>query len=72
MSSHQTKKRRFGDIAVHKGYCTRNDVRTTLKIQRDEAGRGDPRRLTGLIMVQHGIISTGQLIDILRDYEKSD
>ena len=72
MCSHERKKPRFGEIAVQKGYCTQDDIHATLRIQKEEAGRGDPRRLTGLILVQHGFISTGQLIDILRDYERPD
>ena len=60
----------IGEIAVRKGYCTADQVDEALRIQRKLARGGRPRRLTGILMVEHGIISTGQLIDILRAYQQ--
>ncbi len=62
----------FGQIAVGKGYCTPDQVDEALRIQRAIERQGRPRPLTGILMVQHGIISTGQLIDIIRAYEDDD
>ena len=60
----------IGQIAVEKGYCTEEQVEEALDIQRQEEARGRPRPLTGIVMVRHGIISTGELIDVLRAYEQ--
>ena len=60
----------FGQIAVRKGYCTDEQVDEALRIQHKREAGGRPRPLTGIIMVEHGIISTGQLIDILKAYQQ--
>lgn len=62
----------FGQMAVRKGYCTDEEVEEALAIQKKRAARGRPRPLTGIVMVQHGIISTGQLIDLLKAYEDEE
>ena len=61
---------RFGEMAVRKGYCTREQVREALREQRRLGARGRPRPLTGILMVRNGFISTGQLIDLLRTYQQ--
>ena len=63
-------KKRFGDYAVESGYCSRDDVDRVVEIQRDLAERGHPRMLIGLVMVRYGIITNGQLIDVLKTLEK--
>jgi hypothetical protein len=59
----------FGEMAVRKGYCTREEVEEALRVQRKLGERGRPRPLIGIILVQHGFITTGQLIDVLRTYQ---
>ena len=59
----------IGQIAVQKGYCTPEQVDEALRIQAELAAGGRPRPLTGILMVRHGILSTGQLIDILKAYQ---
>jgi len=59
----------FGALAVAKGFCTRAEVDEALDIQRRQTALGRPKPLTGIVMVQNGFISTGELIDILRSYE---
>ena len=71
-SDDKPARRRIGQMAVDKGYCTDQQVDEALRIQRKRARDGRPRQLTGIIMVQHGIISTGQLIDVLRAYEDEE
>ena len=61
----------FGELAVRKGYCSTEEVEETLHIQRKLASRGRPKPLTGIIMVQNGFISTGELIDVLRAYQEA-
>jgi len=70
MASKREKERiPFGELAARKGYCTREQVEEALRIQRRLEAGGRPRPLLGIVMVQNGIISTGQLIDVLRAYE---
>ena len=59
----------FGEMAIRKGYCTADEVAEALRVQRKLGRRGRPRPLTGIIMVKHGFITTGQLIDVLRTYQ---
>ena len=59
-----------GSIAIAKGYCTAKEVEQALSVQRrlEEDGKG--RVLLGIILVEQGIISTSELIEILREYEQ--
>jgi hypothetical protein len=68
-SKGKSPKLPFGELAVRKGYCTPKQVEEALRLQRQVEAKGRPRPLTGIIMVQNGFISTGQLIDILRAYQ---
>ena len=72
MEAKRARRRRFGELAVAKGYCTPQDVETALRIQRRLAAGGRPKPLTGILMVQHGIISTGQLIDVIRAFQEAE
>jgi UDP-glucose 4-epimerase len=63
---------RFGDLAVRLGFVTRDDVdRVVVEQQRlEHSGRG--RKMMGLCMVEMGLLSTTQLVEVLRHYEKGD
>ena len=63
---------RFGDLAVKLGFVTRDDVNRVLQEQEKLEGEGRGRKMMGLCMVQMGILSTTQLVEILRHYEKGD
>ncbi len=63
---------RFGDLAVKMGYVTRDDVNRVLQEQEKLENEGRGRKMMGLCMVQMGILSTTQLVEILRHYEKGD
>ncbi|NQT50985.1 hypothetical protein HQ576_02985 [bacterium] len=65
-SAEHVEKVPFGELAVRKGYCTPDDVAAAVEAQRQLGARGRPRPLLGIILVQRGSISTGQLIDLLR------
>lgn len=69
MAGHKTQRPRFGEIAVAKGFCALKDVDQALKIQREQDRRGERHRLLGIIMIEEGILSTAQLIEILKDFE---
>jgi len=60
----------FGSIAIAKGYCTAPEVEQALAVQRKLEAEGQGRVLLGIILVEQGIVSTTELIEILRDYEK--
>jgi len=62
-------KARLGELAVQKGYCTPQQVDKALRIQREQKAAGRRPMLSGIILVQNGIISTEQLIDMLQDYD---
>jgi len=72
MPSQEKKKKgklkKFGEIAVEKGYVTEEDVAAALALQQELAGEGK-QELIGIIMLQQGMITNEQLIDILRYYD---
>ena len=71
MPSSKSKARPlFGQLAVARGYCATKDVDRALKIQREQDLRGEKHRLIGIILISEGILSTTQLIEMLKDYEK--
>ena len=62
--------KKFGEIAVEKGYATPDDVNNALEIQNGLRIQGK-NELIGMIMLANDIITNEQLIDILRYYETS-
>ncbi len=60
---------RFGEVAVARGYCTARDVTRALKIQADQDRLGGKHPPAGIIMISEGILSTTQLIEILKQYD---
>ena len=67
--SHAHKPRpKFGEYAISKGFCTLKDVDQALRIQREQDQQGERHRLLGIIMIAEGLLSTAQLIEILKDY----
>ena len=61
-----TKK--FGEIAVEKGYATVENVNTALAYQRSLKKKGE-HELIGIIMLKHDMLTNEQLIDILQYYD---
>lgn len=59
----------FGQVAVKMGFCTQEDVRKALEVQRSLSLDGKEHRLIGLILLEAGALSTTQLIQILKYYE---
>jgi len=59
----------FGQVAVRMGFVTDSQVEAALEIQRSLKIAGKPRRLLGMIMLETGLISSEQLIAILKYYE---
>lgn len=63
-----TSKKLLGEIAVHKGYCTKHDVAKALDIQKCLAATGRTKML-GLILLEQAMIDNAQFIDLLRELD---
>ena len=59
----------FGDIAVRLGHVSEEDVARALERQTGEADVGHAHKLLGMHMLELGLLSTSQLIEILKYYE---
>ena len=57
--------RRFGSIAVHKGYVTGDQVKLALTEQVDDNLEGREHRLLGSILFDHGWITEQQIEQII-------
>ena len=64
----QKKLKKFGEIAVEKGYVTSEDVQKALAYQRSIRKKGE-NELIGIIMLKHEMLTNEQLIDILQYYD---
>ena len=65
----ETSAHLFGSVAVKLGFVTPGDVTRALELQRDEVLAGKPHRLLGLLLLDAGMLTNAQLIEILRHYE---
>ncbi|MFQ5654767.1 MAG: UDP-glucose 4-epimerase GalE [Planctomycetota bacterium] len=59
----------FGDIAIRLGFVTDADVTRALERQQEEMEQGHQHKLIGMHMLEMGLLSTSQLIEILKYYE---
>ena len=69
----ETRKRRltekrilFGQLAIKLGYVDKEQVEEALEIQKKMDERGEKHMLLGMIMLQKTMISTEQLISLLK------
>lgn len=60
----------FGVIAQRKQYVSLEDVERALAVQRDLGDQGQRHKLLGIIMLELGMLSSTQLLDILQEMEK--
>ncbi len=69
--THDAKEARklFGEMAVHKGYCSRKDVEKALEIQNELTETGQTPKMLGLIMLQEAMIDNSQFIDLLKELD---
>jgi len=61
----------FGQVAVNLGFCTPQDVKKALAVQKELAAAGEPHKLVGMILLERGVISTTQLIQVLKYCDRS-
>lgn len=66
----QTARKLFGEMALEKGYCTKNDVDKALQIQSALEKDGEGRKMLGLIMLEETMIDNAQFIEILMELDK--
>lgn len=58
----------FGQITIRLGFATSAQVQAALEVQDSLRKAGRPR-LIGMIMLEMGMISSEQLIEVLKFYE---
>jgi hypothetical protein len=56
----------FGDIAVKKGYVSKEQVAKALEIQRKEAMEGAGHRLIGVVLFDMGLMTESQILEVLK------
>ena len=56
----------FGEMAVRLGYCTGKDVRDALNQQQELSSGDEEQKRIGAIMLEDGILTSEQVISILR------
>ena len=64
-----SKDVRFGDLALEKGYVTREQLAETLENQKAMAGMG-VRQPLGEVMAAKGYITREQLVELLREQQR--
>ena len=57
--------KRFGTIAVDKGYINENQLVKAMRIQAKENVKEDKHRLLGQIFVENGLLTNAQVDEIL-------
>jgi hypothetical protein len=58
-------EKRFGFIAIQKGYITPNDLIEALSVQVEEEAKKGSHRLIGEILVSQGKMTDAQVEDVL-------
>ncbi|MEE8142779.1 MAG: UDP-glucose 4-epimerase GalE [Planctomycetota bacterium] len=66
--SHTTQL--FGDIAIRLGFLNEADVVKALERQTQEMEQGTQHKLIGMHLLEMGLLSTSQLIEVLKYYEE--
>ncbi len=61
----------FGAYAIRKGYATRREVQEGLATMDEMERKGHPRPLLGVVLLQRGVLTTDQMIEILREMEQA-
>ena len=66
------KVEQFGQIAKRMGFVAEPQIEAALEVQDAMTKAGKNRKLMGMIMLETGMISSEQLIDILKHYNTRD
>jgi K+ transporter len=62
-------REKFGRVAIRLGFVNEAQVKEALDIQRKMDDSGQPHKLIGLIMLEQGMLSNAQLIEMLKYFE---
>ena len=62
-------KKRFGDIALEKGYITEKQLADALDLQKSNRQVGVDNRLIGSILYRQGIMGIWEVIEVLQCLE---
>lgn len=60
----------FGAYAIRKGYATHREVQEGIAAMTEAERQGKPRPLLGVVLLQMGVLTTDQMIEILREMEQ--
>ncbi len=72
MTMEQLKKR-FGEVAVEKGFITHDQLDEALNLQKEKDLEGLNHRLIGSVLHREGYMTIEQVVEVLSDLsDKSD
>jgi hypothetical protein len=63
--------KRYGQIAIEKGFITKDQLIEALTIQVTEEISGEGHRLTGVILIDLGYITLSQDLEVLNELGKN-
>jgi UDP-glucose 4-epimerase len=66
----EAQREYFGEMTIKKGFVTREQLEKSLSLQKDMDKLGT-HKLIGMIMLTEGILSSGQLIEMLKYMEEA-
>ena len=64
------EKRLFGELAVHKGFVTLQQVNRALEIQKEMIKSGEGHKLIGVLLVELGFMSADQVCEVLMAFDE--
>jgi len=62
-------KKRFGDIAVEKGFITEDQRAEALEVQQENDLNGLDRRLIGSVLYRRGYMTIEQVVEVLTELD---
>ncbi len=68
--STDTRRMKFGQIAIMLGFVDEEQLDEALREQKAIVERGGRHKLLGLVMLEMGMIDNAQLIEVLKHYEE--
>lgn len=72
MATQHFKKKRFGTVAVEKGFITLDQLLKAINIQiMENMEEEDQHRLIGTILFEQGLLTTPQIDDVLKALGKN-
>ena len=61
------KTKRFGEIAIHKGFASEQDITEALNIQKEYIEKHKIHKKIGLILTEKGVLSPNDVKTILEE-----